>query len=127
MQQLSISIDQLIEATELAATFSKKHLKAGDRLNVQSDFAQLGVLVLLGQALHIHFKKAKKDSTNSVLKAANANALEGLLEGEYGIDIDVQPAESSFSTDPIDALFGLWENRDISLESIRNQAWRVQN
>ncbi len=54
-----------------------------------------------------------------------AKAVLRLLE-ELSV-IDVQEPQSDSSHNEFEAIFGIWKNRDVSAQGLRNEAWRVEN
>ena len=54
-------------------------------------------------------------------KSFDIDKLENKIEKDFKIDIEIE------KKDPINEVFGIWKNENISLEKIRERAWQRNN
>jgi hypothetical protein len=66
---------------------------------------------------------SRKDDTYYAfyLKSYDVNKLENKIEKDFKVNIDIEKKS------PLDEVFGIWKNEDITLENIREKAWQRTN
>ncbi|MEY4904392.1 MAG: hypothetical protein RLZZ292_2207 [Bacteroidota bacterium] len=125
MQILSLDIQQRGKPADIAAFFKTNQLKRGDQLNVYTEkdmgwgTVMIGIVILSALA-YLH---KKKDETIADIaeKYNSTEEIQAEIASDYGIDVVF---ESKKPNHAIDALFGVWADKEITLTQLRNQAWQ---
>lgn len=129
MQTIALEFGK--KPAEITRIFEKKKIKKGDKILVQtgkdiSVESVLMYLLIIALSLAYVFKKkngkeaAPEISYEELTQLETPQAVESVIEQGFGVEVELSDDED---IDPIDALFGIWKDTDITLEKIREEAW----
>lgn len=143
IETIELDLDKEKEFEELSFWIKKKKIKVGEdefflRLFIShstNDILYGSFLLFLSQYFlkiirESHGKKEKDDEYfklfyneifSTVTRNFNTHKLENQIEKEFKVKIDLE------KKNPLDQVFGIWKNEDISLEKIREKAWQRNN
>ncbi|MCB0518585.1 MAG: hypothetical protein H6577_23460 [Lewinellaceae bacterium] len=130
MQTIAIEFGK--KPVEITRLFEKKKIKKGDRILVQTEKdlsveSILMYLLMIALSLAYVFKKKGGGLEIPAIKYEelaqldSPQAIEDVIEKGFGVELELSVEEEDI--DPIDALFGIWKDTDITLEKIREEAW----
>ncbi len=143
MQTIAIDIEKTQKPKEIADILEREAVKPGDKVLVLADKQMLALylvsfLVIIWLALDYITKKKEAARANqasddveepgiSAEKIINEfetpEAVEEAIENKFGISIEfITKTERLY--DPIEAAFGMWQDRDMTLDKIRSEAWQ---
>lgn len=143
MQTVAIDIEKTKKPKEIAEILEREAVQRGDKVLVLTEKQELviyllSVLVILWLALNYIAKKKEAFLPNHTTDDAEApgisaekiinefetpEAVEEAIENKFGISIEFAPKTEKLY-DPIEAAFGMWQDRDITLDKIRSEAWQ---
>ena len=140
MKQIELDIDSFVTPEDIIKNFrSKKVVKPENNIFICyssgtiGDIKQINILIMFDAVFHF----LKKDtSSNNVIeiykdllyKASNTfqslSELETSLENTWHTSFEWEPKRLAKKEEsPLDEIFGLWKDRNISLEEMRKNAW----
>ncbi len=134
MKTLSLEMGKMPH--ELKIFFEKNDLQHGDKILILAGKEQersvlFTYLVMLALTLYSFFQKKEKKGAGAselpgmnyeeLLEKESPEAIEDVIEDKLGVQLEISEEEEEFN--PIDAAFGIWKDRDITIEKIRKMAW----
>lgn len=143
MQTIAIDIEKTQKPKEIADILEREAVQPGDKVLVLADKQMLALylvsfLVIIWLALNYITQKKEAALPNqasddaeepgiSAEKIINEfetpEAVEEAIENKFGISIEFAPKTEKLY-DPIEAAFGMWHDRDMTLDKIRSEAWQ---
>ncbi len=145
MQVIAIDLSDALkkDKNEITPFLAKMDVKRGDKLEIFKDEEVKGallaaILTLIWAALH-HLSKSGNLQQNGYPNTGQVNEpgvpfsalnelqtpeeLEEAIENKLGIDIEFIDKPVQLEA-PLAETFGIWKNRNINIENIRDEAWR---
>lgn len=143
MQTIAIDIEKTQKPKEIADILEREAVQPGDKVLVLADKQMLALylvsfLVIIWLALDYITQKKEAARANqasddaeepsiSAEKIINEfetpEAVEEAIENKFGISIEFTTKTEKLY-DPIEAAFGMWQDRDMTLDKIRSEAWQ---
>jgi hypothetical protein len=132
MKTVEIDIDNSKDLEDIIRQFKKQNIKKGEKSTIQikssehlNDLALAGILFLMVFALNKTFKQKQNIEfgdklLKDIYKDLDLNQIEEHIKEEHGITFEIK---DKVTTDPISQAFGIWKNKPVTLETIRNKAW----
>jgi len=140
MKTLELDLDKDGGLNSLSSKLKAENIKVGDehfplKLFISYNFSEMlyaGFLLLLTQYFAEERNSANESSVHEpdisyydkntyyrfYLKYSNINKLEHKIEKDFKVDIEVE------KKNPLDEVFGIWKGKSVTLEKIREKAWR---
>jgi hypothetical protein len=139
---IELDLDKDQELGELSSEIKRKKIKIGkEEFGLKllighslADSVYAGYLLLLTSYFSKLIDESKEDKADVMysddfsknlsfiyFKTFDVNKLESRIEKEFKVKIDLE------KKNPLDEVFGIWKNDDISLEKIREKAWHRNN
>lgn len=137
---IELDLDKGQELEELIIAIKKKKIKVGeDRFHLKlfisysmTDTIYASFLLFLTKYLSKFIEESHKDNKSDFLhfnkiseeifllyyESLDTNKLESRIEKEFKLKIDLE------KKNPIDKVFGIWKDEDITLEKLREKAWQ---
>ncbi|MFN7118395.1 MAG: hypothetical protein ACK4TA_16480 [Saprospiraceae bacterium] len=143
MQTIAIDIEKMQNPKEIADVLEREAVQPGDKVLVLADKQMLALylvsfLVIIWLALNYITQKKEAGMPNQASNDAEEpgisaekiinefetpEAVEEAIENKFGISIEFAPKTEKLY-DPIEAAFGMWQDRDMTLDKIRSEAWQ---
>lgn len=143
MQTIAIDIEKTKKPREIADILEKESVQPGDKVLVfikkeELAFYLVSFLIIIWVALHYVAKKkeaakpyqASDDvdvpgiSSEKIMNEFDTpQAAEEAIESKFGISVEFTTRPEKLY-DPIEAAFGMWRDRDVTIEKIRTEAWQ---
>ncbi len=135
MKTLALDISKTgKQPADIAQFFEKNKLKRGDKIIIVTDEQKSVMLVLLGTvvllAIAYVFNNDKKNGDKKPLsdniiddffkKYNSPEAVQAEIAHDFGVEVSF---ESKQKNKGISSLFGIWSDRDITIENIREKSW----
>lgn len=140
MKTLELDLDKDSGLDSLSSILKAEQINIGEdqfrlRLFISHNFSEMvyaGILLLLAQ----YFAEVRNSANSSViqepevaynskgtyyrlyLKYSDVNKLKHQIESDFRVAIEVE------KKNPLDEVFGIWKGKDITIEKIRERAWR---
>jgi len=143
MKEIEVDIDELKSPEDVLKVFKKKKVIHPENFTVWcsyhsgvTDIQQFTVLLFINAAFQVLSKQITEGEVGNYITASLADAmagyssvwsLESRIENQWKTHIEWKPKERKIEENPLDELFGLWKDRDISPEQIRKNAWPKRN
>lgn len=136
MKTLALDINKTgKQPADIAHFFEKNKLKKGDKIMILTDENKSVMLVMLGTvvllAIAYVFNNDKKNVNKKPLsdniiddffkKYASPEDVQAEIAHDFGVEVSF---ESKQKNKGINSLFGLWSDRDITIQNIRDKSWQ---
>lgn len=143
---LEIPITSTKDVKELVTWLdrNKLHLKQNPALLLKNDETKssillVGVLLILGLALVVLEEKGKlkaketkistDDFRRQITSSPTEKGIEKLIESRYNVDLVIKKNRPSIKPESskkytLNDAFGIWKNKSVSLQNIREEQWR---
>lgn len=143
MQTIAIDIEKTKKPKEIADILEQSAVQPGDKVMVLTEkqiraFYLLSFLVIIWLALNYIAKKKEALLPKQVSDEVDAPGIsaekiinefqtpeeaEEAIEYKFGVKVEFS-IKGQKNYDPIEAAFGMWQDRDVTIDKIRAEAWQ---